>query len=188
MTPSVTADLLERTQSGDIEAFGRFYDETVFEIIRWFTRRTAAADTAADLTAETYASALAALPRYDASKATSPAAWLQGIARYELLGWLRQREVEQRAMARFGIVVSSVHEDELDLVELRADLESAGCDLVEALSALSKSVRDAVDLRVMHELPYRDVSARLGCSEGAARVRVSRGLAQLWDALGGDEL
>ena len=29
------------------------------------------------------------------------------------------------------------------------------------------------------ELPYPDVASRLGCSEGAARVRVARALAQL---------
>jgi DNA-directed RNA polymerase specialized sigma24 family protein len=33
------------------------------------------------------------------------------------------------------------------------------------------------------DLPYREVAKRLGCSEGAARVRVARGLARLAEIL-----
>ena len=48
-----------------------------------------------------------------------------------------------------------------------------------AMATLSPGTRDAVRLRVVDELPYRDLAQRLGISETAARVRVSRGLSAL---------
>jgi DNA-directed RNA polymerase specialized sigma24 family protein len=36
---------------------------------------------------------------------------------------------------------------------------------------------------VVDELPYDEVARRLGCSEGAARVRVSRALTRLAETL-----
>jgi RNA polymerase sigma-70 factor (ECF subfamily) len=57
-------------------------------------------------------------------------------------------------------------------------------DLAAALADLPTSQLDAVRLRVVEELPYAQVAMRLGCSEGAARVRVTRGLARLAEAMG----
>jgi RNA polymerase sigma-70 factor (ECF subfamily) len=56
-------------------------------------------------------------------------------------------------------------------------------ELVLALAQLPEGQRKAVRLRVVDELPYAQVAQRLGCSEGAARVRVTRGLAQLAEVL-----
>ena len=47
------------------------------------------------------------------------------------------------------------------------------------MATLTPSTREAVRLRVVDELPYRDLAQRLGISETAARVRVSRGLSAL---------
>jgi len=44
---------------------------------------------------------------------------------------------------------------------------------------MSPRVAAAVALRIAEDLPYHEVARRLGCSEGAARVRVTRGLDQL---------
>ena len=41
----------------------------------------------------------------------------------------------------------------------------------DALAQLPASLADAVVLRIGEDLAYPDVAARLGCSEGAARVR-----------------
>lgn len=57
--------------------------------------------------------------------------------------------------------------------------------LTHALAGLPASQVDTLRLRVMEDLPYSEVARRLGCSEGAARVRVSRGLARLHQELGG---
>jgi RNA polymerase sigma-70 factor (ECF subfamily) len=71
-------DLLTRAKDGDVTAFARFYDEEAGPLLRWFARRTAAADVAADLCAETFATALGSLHRYSPDKGSAPQAWLYG--------------------------------------------------------------------------------------------------------------
>jgi Sigma-70, region 4 len=56
-------------------------------------------------------------------------------------------------------------------------------ELAAALATLSEPVRRAIELRVVDELPYADLAARLQISEQAARARVSRGLTALADVL-----
>jgi RNA polymerase sigma factor (sigma-70 family) len=63
------------------------------------------------------------------------------------------------------------------------ELEDMRRVIDDALSQLSPSVAAAVSLRVMRELPYSEVAERLGCSEGAARVRVARGLSLIADLI-----
>ena len=52
-------------------------------------------------------------------------------------------------------------------------------DVQAALTRLPAGERDAIALRVVESLSYRDVASRLDCSEAAARVRVHRGLSRL---------
>jgi RNA polymerase sigma factor (sigma-70 family) len=56
--------------------------------------------------------------------------------------------------------------------------------LDDALAQLGESLRLAVVLRFFERKSMRDVAARLGISEAAARQRVCRGLERLRDALG----
>ena len=51
--------------------------------------------------------------------------------------------------------------------------------LGQALAALSEPNRQAVQLRVVDELPYQEVARRLNISEQTARARVSRSLSAL---------
>jgi RNA polymerase sigma-70 factor (ECF subfamily) len=63
-------------------------------------------------------------------------------------------------------------EEGLAAGELRRELESA-------LESLPEEQRDALQLRVVEELPYQQVAVELGCSETAARLRVMRALGKL---------
>ncbi len=54
----------ELLSSNDPEAFGVFYDRHVKALLGYFARRTYDAEEAADLTAETFASALVARRRF----------------------------------------------------------------------------------------------------------------------------
>ena len=177
-------DLLERARAGDVAAFEAFYLETVEGLLRWLRQRTAAGDIAADLCAETYSKALASLGSYDASRGPAPSAWLYGIAKNELRTYARRSRVADDARRRLGVHVGTLHEDDLDLVAVRVDLERFTGPLGDGMHSLSAKVRDAVILRVVEQLPYAEVARRAGCSEVAARARVARGLSQLWDQLG----
>src|SRR3954451_18227196 len=69
--------------SSDPEDFGCFYDRHVDVLLGWFARRTGDPETAAGLTAETFAAALAKRPHFRARE--GPAVdWLHGLARAAL--------------------------------------------------------------------------------------------------------
>ena len=51
--------------------------------------------------------------------------------------------------------------------------------LRRALDQLAPHERDALDLRIVQELPYDEVAARLAIRPAAARLRVSRALRRL---------
>ena len=65
---------------GAPEAFGEFYRRHVRAVQGYFRRRVASADVAFDLTAETFAAALQAVPRYE-PRPQPAQAWLFAIAR-----------------------------------------------------------------------------------------------------------
>jgi len=56
--------------------------------------------------------------------------------------------------------------------------------LADAVEGLPREQRRALELRVLDQLPYEEVAGRLGCSENAARLRVSRALRSLTLRLG----
>ena len=57
--------------------------------------------------------------------------------------------------------------------------------LREAVAGLSEAQRAALELRILNELPYAEVGARLGIEPVTARMRVSRALRTLNDRLRG---
>jgi hypothetical protein len=80
--------------------------------------------------------------------------------------------VETRARRRLGLPTELASEDGYAAVEERLSPRAA---LAEALDTLPEHEREAIELRVVGELPYPDVAARLGVRPAAARLRVSRG-------------
>ena len=55
------------------------------------------------------------------------------------------------------------------------------------MRALPKDQRRALELRIVEQLDYEEVAGRLGCSQNAARLRVSRGLRALTLSIRGAE-
>jgi RNA polymerase sigma-70 factor (ECF subfamily) len=84
--------------------------------------------------------------------------------------------VETRARRRLGLPTDLASEDGYAAVEDRLSPRAA---LAEALETLSEHEREALELRVVDELPYADVASRLGVRPAAARLRVSRALRRL---------
>ncbi|HEX4905496.1 MAG TPA: RNA polymerase sigma factor [Acidimicrobiales bacterium] len=170
--------LLARAANGDTTAFGELYRLQSTKVAAFFYRRTFCPDTTAELTAETVARAIGAVHRFDARKGTA-AGWLFGIANKVLLEWIRKGHAAKKASNRLGLQIVPFLPEELERVEELADADRFRVALAAALAQLSPGQRDAVILRIADDLPYEEVARRLGCSEGAARVRVTRALAQL---------
>ena len=84
--------------------------------------------------------------------------------------------METRARRRLGLPSDLASEDGYAVVEDRLSPRVA---LAGALEALPEHEREALELRVVDELPYSDVASRLGVRPAAARLRVSRALRRL---------
>ena len=76
----------------------------------------------------------------------------------------------------------SIDDVSIRRIEELIDLSQNRCQRPEsALGRLTVKEREAVRLRVVEERPYPEVADLLGCSEGAARVRVHRALHRMAD-------
>ena len=96
---------------------------------------------------------------------------------------MRKARVADRYRRRFGVAPLDPSPDELHRIESLVDLEPVAGALRAALRELPASQQWALWLRIVDQHSYRDIARQLGCSEGAARVRVSRGLTRLADLM-----
>jgi len=164
---------------GDPEAFAVFYRRHVRGVLSFFRRRTSSVEVAFDLTAETFAAALEAVPRYELRE--QPArGWLYGIAwnkLYEAQRRGRAQDAARRALGMEPVVLTDAGLARLERL--------AGGPALEALEQLPASQREAVRAHVVEERPYEEIAAELECSESVVRQRVSRGVRAMRERLSG---
>jgi RNA polymerase sigma factor (sigma-70 family) len=163
----------------DPAGFEEFYVRHVEGLLGFFARRTRDPELAADLTAETFAAALASRARYrPASGAAS--AWLFGIAIRKLADAQRRGYAERRARRRLGMERIELTDADIARIEAMADQPTATA-LVERLGA---DQRDAVRAHVLEDRPYAEIASAEHVSEAVVRKRVSRGLASVRKRMG----
>jgi RNA polymerase sigma factor (sigma-70 family) len=128
-------------------AFGAFYRRHVHAVHGYFRRRVFEVEAAFDLTAETFAAALRAVPRYE-PRPEPARAWLFGIARNTLLEALRRGEVEDRARRALAMQPIVLDEDDVATLELLAETPA-----LEAIDELPDDHREAVIAASWKRLP-----------------------------------
>jgi RNA polymerase sigma factor (sigma-70 family) len=165
-------ELLATTRS-EPAAFGVFYGRHEDRVLGYFLARVGDPEVAADLTAETFAAALASVHRFRPRKRKPAAAWLFGIARNNLAMSRRQGRVEARARRRLGMAPIVLTDESIERI---AALDRTALTLVEELPG---DQQDAVRARVIDERAYPEIAKDLRCSEAVVRKRVSRGLETL---------
>jgi RNA polymerase sigma-70 factor, ECF subfamily len=178
------AELL-RVAGRDPEAFREFYDRYAVWIRSWFVRHTGSEAASLDLTAETFAQAWHASQRFRDEAGGSGAPWLFGIARNLLRQYHKHNRIESAARERLGLEAAFADCEEYERVEERSEASALAPLLRHAVRALPTEQRRALELRIVHQLPYEAVAGRLGCSQNAARLRVSRALRALTTQLKG---
>jgi RNA polymerase sigma-70 factor (ECF subfamily) len=164
-------------------AFTGFYERNAEVVLLFFTRRTLDVEVALDLTAETFAQAWRGWPRVRLDSVEEVQGWVFTIARRQLGRYLRRGQVERRALNQLGFSVPELADDEILEIEHAAGLDAVRSALGVELQKLGDDQRNALQLRIVEELPYPEVARRLGTSEATARARVSRGLRTLAVAL-----
>ena len=144
------------------KAFRRHYRQ-VYSFVR---RRSASDVDAEDVTAEVFAAAAEALPRF--RPGSSPVlAWLYTVARRRLID-------ESRRRSRLLPLADSPAPD------YDADVASA---LRVAIAALPEPQRTVLVLKLIEGWSFREIAERLGASEAACKMRLSRALRRLRDDL-----
>jgi RNA polymerase sigma-70 factor (ECF subfamily) len=164
---------LIRAARTDPHAFRELYDRYAERIYGYHLRRTRDPGAAYDLTAETFAQAWISRARFRDEAGGSAGPWLFAIAKHLILHSVRKAYLEQTASTKLGLL------DALDREPASEPGETWLEGLDEALAELPESQREAVELRVVHDLSYEQVGTALGTTPRAARVRVHRGLVAL---------
>ncbi len=154
--------------------FERLYAETASAVWAYIRRHTRDATAAEDVLQETY---LAAWRRPDAiAAAISPRAWLLGIARNLV------RSSRRRSGARTTLPLGSEppapgppqRNDRLDQVR-------------EAIERLPEREREALQLRLAHELRYEEIASVLNVPIGTVRSRLHSAVRRLREQCGAVE-
>jgi RNA polymerase sigma-70 factor, ECF subfamily len=144
------------------------------ELLVFLTRRTADVEIALDLWAETFAIAIEAARKFRGHSDAEAAGWLWGIARNQLAMYYRGARTERAALDRLKLERPELDPTVEDQIARRADLSALRSELATALATLSTDTPAAVEMRVVHELPYETVASRLEISEQAARASLAR--------------
>ena len=159
--------------------FDALYDLNAERLLVYFTRRTLDPDTALDLWAETLSQAFERWPRFRGSSEGEAVAWLYAIARARWADYLRRGYAERRALGRLRIARPELGSEDIERLEELAGLVELRAQVGAALAGLPSDQREALQLRIVEELPYPEVADRMRVTEPAARARVSRGLRRL---------
>jgi RNA polymerase sigma-70 factor, ECF subfamily len=180
------AALVGRCLSGDAaawEAIVRQYHRRIYNVCYRFA---GAAEDAEDLTQEVFIKMYRTLNSYDASKGAL-ITWVTTIARNLLVDHFRRSKHDRLTDS---LETSPAGDPEaLTLGEQLPDLgpsPDAGIQTQEtqrvvhlALQKLSPELREAVILRDLQELEYREIAQVLRVPEGTVKSRINRGRAEL---------
>jgi RNA polymerase sigma-70 factor (ECF subfamily) len=181
----VVAMLVRRCIAGDAVAWEeivRTYNRRIYNICYRFA---GSGDDAEDLTQEVFIKMYRTLTTYDHTKGAF-ATWVTTITRNLLVDHFRKGK-QQRLTD--SIDATSEHEDAVPLSEQIQDQSAApdarvrsrevGETVHAALGKLSPELREAVILRDLQDMDYREIATVLKVPEGTVKSRINRGRAEL---------
>jgi RNA polymerase sigma-70 factor (ECF subfamily) len=155
------------------------YEANANAILRFLMRRTLDAQVSVDLVSETFAVAYEQRKKYRGDDPAVARSWLFGIANNLLQDYFRSGSTEQRAMRKLGMDHVEVLDHDIERIDELAGTSELHSAVAAALAELGEESRDALQLRIVEELPYPEVAGRMNVTEQVARARVSRGLRNL---------
>lgn len=149
-------------------AFEELFETTYRHVFAYCRRRTSKPEDAEDALEETYLTAWRRIE--EAVSAEVPLAWLYGVARRVLANQRRSADRRDQLVARLKQDPGSVPTDLTSLVEAAEALDAAKL----ALSSLSASDRELLQLVAFERLSYREISLVLGTTMTVIRTRLYR--------------
>ncbi len=178
--------LVRRCISGDAAAWQEIVQRYHRRIYNICYRFAGSADDAQDLTQEVFIKMYRTLSSYDVERGAFMT-WITTITRNLLVDHFRKSK--QDRITDSLDATPSEHEDSMPLVEQiqdkslppdsRVQSRETGETVHRALQKLSPDLREAVILRDLQDLDYREIATVLKVPEGTVKSRINRGRAEL---------
>ncbi len=182
----MAALLVRRCVSGDAAAWEEIVQKYHRRIYNICYRFAGSGDDAEDLTQEVFIKMYRTLNSYDVDRGAFMT-WVTTITRNLLVDHFRK--TKQERMTDSLDTVSSDHEDAMALSEKipdrglsqdsRVQSRETGETVHLALQKLSPELREAVILRDLQDMDYREIATVLKVPEGTVKSRINRGRAEL---------
>ena len=182
----VAALLVRRCLAGDAAAWEELVQRHHRRIYNICYRFAGSADDAQDLTQEVFIKMYRTLKSYDGGKGAFMT-WVTTITRNLLVDHFRK--TKQDRVTDSLDAAPSEHEDAMPLSEqvedhgaapdARAQSQQVGETVHKALQKLSPDLREAVILRDLQDMDYREIATVLKVPEGTVKSRINRGRAEL---------
>jgi RNA polymerase sigma-70 factor (ECF subfamily) len=182
----VAAMLVRRCLAGDAAAWEEIVQRHYRRIYNLCYRFAGSADDAQDLTQEVFIKMYRTLKSYEPGRGALMT-WVTTITRNLLVDHFRKTK-QDRVTDSLDAPVSE-HEDAMalsDRIPDKAPAADAGVQSREtretvhhALQKLSPELREAVVLRDLQDMDYREIATVLKIPEGTVKSRINRGRAEL---------
>lgn len=178
--------LVRRCIAGDAGAWEEIVQRYHRRIYNICYRFAGSGDDAQDLTQEVFIKMYRTLPSYDTDRGAFMT-WVTTMTRNLLVDHFRK--TKQDRVTDSLDAASSEHEDAMPLSDqiqdksqppdARVESRETGETVHRALQKLSPELREAVILRDLQDLDYREIAAVLKVPEGTVKSRINRGRAEL---------
>ena len=178
--------LVRRCVAGDAAAWQEIvqnYNRRIFNICYRFS---GSADDAADLTQEVFIKIYRTLGTFDGSKAAFMT-WVTTVTRNLLVDHFRKGKYDRVTDSldatpgnqEDGLSIAEQLEDRRSSPEQRVQSQETQEMVQAALQKLSPELREAVILRDLQDMDYKDIAIVLKVPEGTVKSRINRGRTEL---------
>ena len=178
--------LVRRCVSGDAAAWQEIVQQFHRRIYNICYRFSGSADDAADLSQEVFIKMYRTLNTFDTSRA-SFMTWVTTVTRNLLVDHFRKGKYDRITDSldatpgnqEDGLTLADQLEDGAASPEARMRSQETQKLVHEALKRLSPELREAVILRDLQDLDYKDIAKVLNVPEGTVKSRINRGRTEL---------
>jgi RNA polymerase sigma-70 factor (ECF subfamily) len=178
--------LVRRCVSGDAAAWQEIVQQYHRRIYNICYRFSGSADDAADLAQEVFIKMYRTLSTYDTTRA-SFMTWVTTVTRNLLVDHFRKGKYDRVTDSldatpgnqEDGLTLAEQLEDKSASPETKLRSQETQKLVHEALKRLSPELREAVILRDLQDLDYKDIAKVLNVPEGTVKSRINRGRTEL---------
>ena len=182
----VVASLVRRCIAGDAAAWEEIVQKFNRRIYNICYRFTGSGDEAEDLTQEVFIKIYRTLGSYDAERGAF-LTWVATMARNLLVDHFRKKKQDRMTDSleepitkeENGLSLSEKLPDAALSPDARLQTQETQTMVQRALRKLSPELREAVILRDLQDMDYREIAIALKVPEGTVKSRINRGRTEL---------